>query len=121
MNKQDFLTQIKSDISSLLEDKTLSNFKNQAFAWKLTATFARTFQEKYLFEKALFLSTNGCFFIQNQYEIKIALEGLTESAEIYSTLSELPNISNYYDKEYLQILSALCYDLAGYQANAYCI
>lgn len=121
MEKHEFLNQIKDDIASLLSNDTLSNYKNQAFAWKLNAKFKRTFQENFLFEKALFLSTNSCYLIQNKFETEIAIKGLTVSAELFSTLSELPDIFIYYDKEFLQILSALCFDLAGYQANSYCI
>ena len=87
----------------------------------MNATFNRTFDESYLWNRALFLATNSCFLLQNNTEKKTALKGLYESAEIYEYLSELPEISEIYDKDYLSILSALCYDLSGYQANAYCV
>ncbi len=121
MDKDEYLLEIKKDIDNLLNEGKLSNYKNQAFAWKLNATFNRTFEESYLWNRALFLATNSCYLIQNQTEIKTAIKGLYECAEIYEYLSELPKISEIYDKEYLSILSALCYDLSGYQANAYCI
>lgn len=121
MNKEDYLIELKSDIDTLLSEYKLNNYKSQAFAWKLNARFNRTFDESYLWNRALFLTTNSCFLLQNETEKKTAIKGLYESAEIFEYLSELPNISEQYDKEYLSILSALCYDLSGYQANAFCV
>lgn len=121
MNKEEYLLELKTDIEALLGEYKLNNYKSQVFAWKLNATFKRTFDEKYLWNRALFLATNSCFLLQNDTEKKTAIKGLYESAEIYEYLSELPKISDIYDRKYLSILSALCYDLSGYQANAYCV
>lgn len=121
MNKEEYLLELKTDIEALLVEYKLNNYKSQVFAWKLNATFNRTFDEKYLWNRALFLATNSCFLLQNDIEKKTAIKGLYESAEIYEYLSELPKISDIYDRKYLSILSALCYDLSGYQANAYCV
>lgn len=121
MNIDEYLIELKSDIDSLLVEYKLNNYKSQAFAWKLNARFNRTFDEAYLWNRALFMSTNSCFLLQNDTDIKTAIKGLYESAEIYEYLSELPEVSNFYDKDYLSILSALCYDLSGYQANAFCV
>jgi len=119
--KKNYLQELKDDISNLLNEYKLSNYKKQAFAWKLNASFTRTFDESYLWNRALFLATNSCFLLLNNTEKNTALKGLNESAEIYEYLSEIRQISEKYDKDYLLILSALCYDLSGYQANAYCV
>ncbi|MBN2616579.1 MAG: DEAD/DEAH box helicase [Bacteroidales bacterium] len=121
MNKEDYLIELKSDIDTLLGEYKLNNYKSQAFAWKLNARFNRTFDEKYLWNRALFLATNSCILLQNNRDKKTAIKGLYESAEIYEYLSELPEVSDIYDKDYLVVLSALCYDLSGYQANAFCV
>ncbi|MCK4359766.1 MAG: DEAD/DEAH box helicase [Candidatus Cloacimonetes bacterium] len=121
MNKQQYITELENDIESLLKDYLLGNYKNQIFAWKLKASFNRTYKEDYLYNRALFLSTNSCLILQNNGNNKIAISGLKESAEIYEYLSEIADISEKYDKDYLILMSALCYDLAGYQANGYCV
>lgn len=121
MTREEYLDELKSDIMELLDEPKLINYKNQAFAWKLRASFNRTFDEHYLWNRALFLSTNSCILIQNDAAIKTALQGLYESAEIYEYLSEIPEIDAKFDKDYLSILAALCYDLSGYQANAFCV
>jgi len=121
MNREEYILELEKDVNNLLQDYRLNNYKNQAFAWKLNAKFNRTFQEEYLWNRALFLSTNSCILLQEKRNTKTALKGFYESAEIFEYLSEIPEISEKYDKDYLLILSALCYDLSGYQANAYCV
>lgn len=121
MNKEDYLEYINKELDNLLKDKLLSNYKNQIFAWRLNASFNKTFKEDYLWNRAIFLSSNCSLMLQNSVNIKTAMIGLKTSAEIFEYLSELPNIEEFYDKDYLLILSSLCYDLSGYQANAYCI
>jgi len=121
MNKVEFLKNIGKDVEELLLSQKLTNHKNQAFAWRLNAHFERTFDEQYLWTQALYLSTNCCLLLQDNKYNKLAIRGLSESGEIYESLGKLNNNKNEYDKEYFLILSALCYDLSGYQANAYCI
>jgi len=121
MNKQQYIAELENNVASLLKEYLLGNYKNQIFAWKLNASFNKTYQEDYLWNRALFLATNSCLLLQNSGDKKIAIKGLKESAEIYEYLSELPDISEKYDQNHLILLSALCYDLSGYQANGYCV
>ena len=58
MNKVEFIQDSEKDIESLLNDYYLNNYKNQIFAWKLKASFNRTYSENYLYNRALFLSAN---------------------------------------------------------------
>lgn len=122
MEKQKYIEEITSDIIQLLDkDYLLSNYKNQVFAWRLNASFNRTFKEEYLWNRAIFLTTNCCILLQNNSNYQTAINGLKTCAEIFEYLSELIDISEKYDKDYLLLLSALCYDLSGYQANGYCV
>ena len=90
MNKQQYIAELENDIASLLKEYLLGNYKKQIFAWKLNASFNKTYQEDYLWNRALFLATNSCLLLQNSGDKKIAIKGLKESAEIYEYLSELP-------------------------------
>jgi superfamily II DNA/RNA helicase len=121
MNKAEFLERIQEDIAHLLKDPKLVNNKNQLFAWKLNSRFKRTFDENYLWNQALFLSTNSCLLLQENTNVKLAYQGLFSSAEIFQYLSEANDFSTPLDKDYFLILAALCYDIAGYQANALCL
>jgi helicase len=121
MNREDFLDKIKIDVTNLLSDTKLINNKNQLFAWKLNTRFKRTFKEDYLWNQSLFLCTNSCLLLQENDDEKVAQQGLFVSAEIFQYLSESKELLEQFDKDYLIILSAICYDIAGYQANALCL
>jgi hypothetical protein len=114
LSKSDYIAETEFDIEELLKDTLLSNYKNQIFAWKLNAEFKRSYNESFLYNRALFLSSNSCLLINNEGNEKIAISGLKESAEIYEYLSDLSDINEKYDREYLILKSALCYDLSGY-------
>src|SRR6201988_1241237 len=117
--KGQYIDQLKSFIKRTLDDDyVFQNYKNQIFAKKLGVEFNSTFNEQYLWRKALNLSSNACFLIKESAEKDLAIRALKESAEIYEYLH---SITKEYDVEYLLILSALCYDIAGYQANALCL
>ena len=118
MDKEDYLTYLEQEIPKVLDDYYLNNYKKQILAWKLNADFKRTYKEDYIWNRILYLTTNSCLLIREQRNIRLAITALKECAEIYEYLSE---ISENYDKDYLLLLSALCYDLSGYQANAYCL
>jgi superfamily II DNA/RNA helicase len=121
MKREDFLDKIKVDITNLISDTKLNNNKNQLFAWKLNTRFKRTFDENYLWNQSLFLCTNSCLLLQENNDEKVAQQGLFVSAEIFQYLSESKELFEQFDKDYLIILAAICYDIAGYQANAFCL
>jgi helicase len=121
MDKQEYIKYIDSEIRALLKEEQLANYKNQIFAWRLNASFNRTYKPDYLWNRAIFLSSNCAYLLQNEGDKKIITNGLKTSGEIFEYLSEIEEITELYDKESVLLLSALCYDLSGYQANAYCI
>nr|WP_315167444.1 DEAD/DEAH box helicase [uncultured Flavobacterium sp.] len=121
MDKIEYIKYIDNEIRTLLKEEQLANYKNQIFAWRLNASFNRTYKPDYLWNRAIFLSSNCAYLLQNEGDKKIIISGLKTSGEIFEYLSEIDEITQLYDKESVLILSALCYDLSGYQANAYCI
>lgn len=118
MNRDAFYEHTENNINKIIEDRLFNNYKNQLFAWRLGVEFNRTYKEDYLWNKVLLLSSNSSRLLRYNSKNIVALKGLKESAEIYEYFY---NISDEYDKEYCAILSALCYDISGYQANAYCL
>lgn len=121
MDKQTFLEYISAEVDTLLKETQLANYKNQVFAWRLNAEFQRNYKSDYLWNRAIFLATNCALLLQNNGNSKLVTGGLKNAAEIFEYLSELTEITEHYDPDYILLLSAMCYDLAGYQANAYCI
>ncbi|MDR3715868.1 MAG: DEAD/DEAH box helicase [Puia sp.] len=118
MNKEEYLTLVSQRMQNVLDDATFINYKNQTTAKKLSVSFNSTYQENYLWNRALFLSSNGATLIIERMPTRTAMGALKQSAEVFENLHL---VSTQYDKAYCLILSALCYDLAGYQANALCL
>jgi len=118
MNKQIYIESRREQIRFILSERRFYNFKSQMFAKKLGAEFKESFNEKYLWSSILSLSTNAVMLLSEDSKDKDALHALKMCAETYEIFSE---ISEKYDKDYCAILSALCYDISGYQANALCM
>ena len=118
MNNTEYYSLLETNLESLLSDYKFDNYKKQVFAWRLSASFRRTYDEAYLWNRALYLSSNGGLLLSDPDRRKLAIRSLKEAAEVYEYLG---GISEQYDCEYALLLSSLCYDLAGYQANALCL
>lgn len=118
MNRQEYIEALLQKTQSILDDYLFNNYKNQVIARKLSAEFSPTYKESYLWNRALFLSSSGCKLLDESSHDRIAIRALKESAEIFENFGI---VSDVYDREYCTILSALCYDLSGYQANAFCL
>lgn len=118
-SKNKYITEIINSVKKIISsDYLFTNYKNQIFVKKLGVKFNNTYSEDYLWRRALSLSTNACFLLLNSKENDLSSSALKESAEIYEYLNK---VSTKYDKDYFIILSALCYDISGYQANALCL
>ncbi len=111
----EYLEYIENNITSILNNSDFKRYKKQLIAWKLEVIFDRDYNENFLYNQILYLSTKSCILLQQGYKIELAINALIESAEILEYLGE---VSEKYDKEYCILLSSLCYDIAGYQANA---
>lgn len=115
MYNREYLEYIENNITSILNNSDFKRYKKQLIAWKLEVVFNRDYDEDFLYNQILYLSTKSCILLQQEYKIELAINALIESAEILEYLGE---VSEKYDKEYCILLSSLCYDIAGYQANA---
>lgn len=118
MEKAEYIKAVKEGVKNTLDDYRFNNHKKQVFARKLSADFNSTYSEAYLWNRALYLSTNACLLLEEDSEDRLAFRALKGSAEVYENLSD---ISEVYDRSYALLLSAICYDLSGYQANAFCL
>ncbi|EJF10971.1 DEAD/DEAH box helicase [Pontibacter sp. BAB1700] len=118
MRKEEFIASIEANLEEVLNDYFYKNYKNQILARRLSVEFTKTYNEEFLWNRALFLSTSSCILLSENANRRLASRGLKESAEIYEYLGL---ISEEYDRDFSKILSSLSYDLAGYQANAQCL
>lgn len=118
MNKEEYLSYLEDSIGLTLDDPKFNNYKRQLAARKLSPDFNRSYKEGYLWDRAIYLSSNGVILLDEGFNNRLSIKSLREAAEIFENLSY---IAEEYDKEYCIIISALCYDLSGYQANARCL
>jgi replicative superfamily II helicase len=118
MKRNEYYNEIEESINRTLNGGKFNNHIKQMFAWRIGARFERQYDEEYVWRRVLFLSSNACKILKFDNNNNTALRALKISAEVYEYLSEITEI---YDKDYCFILSALCYDISGYQANALCM
>lgn len=118
METGEYYNIISKELNQIIEEYKFNNYKNQIAARKMSVDFTRTYSESYLWDRALYLSTNGCNLLHSGTDLKTAIISLKIAAEIFEDLSE---VSEVYDRDYCLILSALCFDISGYQANAVCL
>ena len=121
MTKEEFILKSESRLSSLENDSKFKNYSKQLLADKLKADFNKTYKLDYLWRKSLIAISSSCFILENDTNSKIALKSLYKIANNLENISEIEESSSQFDVDFLRILSALCYDVSGYQANAYCI
>lgn len=119
VNRNEYLQRKEEDLKDILDNNTeFRNYINQIFAKKIGAKFKDSYNELYLWRYALYLSSKGALLLEEDSENHVGTESLKTAAEIYENLY---HISKFHDNEYSLMLSSICYDLAGYQANAQCL
>jgi helicase len=113
-----YLKKVRKNLQTILDDAQFDNYRKQVIARKMRASFKHNYNETYLWNRALYMSTNASLLLSERMEIKLAIKCLQNSAQVFEYLG---TVSESYDKDYSLLLSSLCYDLAGYQANALCL
>lgn len=117
MELQHYISKKEKEIKQLINSPFFRNQYGQIFAKKMGAQFNATYNESRIWGYALFLSSASVRVLKHK-QSQIGMEGLKVAAELFETFSLM---SKEYDREYAKVLAALCYDLSGYQANAFCI
>jgi len=118
LTKEEYFNRLEESLSNTMNVDKFKNDIKQIFASKIGAEFQSTYSESYVWNRALFLSTNASKLLKRESENSNALKAFKLCGEIYEYLGD---ISSMYDRQFCKILSALCYDIAGYQANAACL
>ena len=121
MTKEEFFQKTEERLLNLSDNPIYNNYSKQLLADKLKADFNKTYKLDYLWRKSLIAISSSCFVLENDKNSKIALKSLYKVANNLENISEIEASEIQFDVDFLRILSALCYDVSGYQANAYCI
>lgn len=118
ISKGEYLKSKENELKEIISSEKLKNFYNQTYAKRNYAEFDEKYSESYLWRYALYISSRSCYILNYDINNEIAILSLKTAAEIYENLYY---VSDEYDIEYCLLLSSLCYDLSGYQANAKCL
>lgn len=117
MELTDYINKKEKQVGELFNSSFFKNQYGQIFSKKMGGEFKETYSESTIWGYALFLSSASAKVLKYK-ESPVCVQGLKIAAELFETFSLM---SEAYDKEYAKILSALCYDLSGFQANSACI
>jgi len=117
MELDEYINKKEEEVNQLINSAQFKNQYGQIFARKMEAQFIATYDESTIWGFALFLSSASVKVLKYK-ESSICIQGLKTAAEVFETFSLM---SEEYDRDYAKVLSALCYDLSGYQANAFCM
>ena len=118
ISKNKYLKSKEIELKEIITSNKLKKFLNQTYSKRNGAEFNETFSEDYLWKYALYMSSKACYLLEYDKNNEIAILSLKKSAEIYENLYY---VSDNYDNNYSLLLSSLCYDISGYQANAKCL
>ena len=117
--QNEYIVFLENQIKNILSDSRFMNYKSQLLARKLKAEFQHTYDFSYIWENINVLITVSSFLLKRQDENEQAILSLKTCAEICENLASIEDYD--WDREYAMIMSALCYDLSGYQSNASCV
>lgn len=118
MNITEYIKKKEEQINRIIKNPLLNRNYYQMVAIKVGSDLKKRYNETFLWNQALFLSSNSAKILAFDNSNQIALKAMRLAAQIYEMLYY---VSLEFDKGYSLLLSALCYDIAGYQANALCL
>lgn len=118
-SEEEFRLYLKNLLAEFLGDFRLQNSQKQLLARKLKTEFNHNYNFSYIWDKVNVAISAAYFLLKDNDEEKVAVQSLSFCAEICEHLTSIQDYD--WDRTYALIISALCYDLAGYQSNAFCI
>ena len=82
MDKNEYINKKVEQLKNKIDEYILNNSINQTLAKRMGANFTSTYNEEYLWNQALFLSSNGCKILFDNPNNKVALKAIHISAQI---------------------------------------
>lgn len=120
MTKDELSAVLRDEIATIRARDELANARAQLYARRLGARIVTRISEENLWKFLTRIITNGTLLValtdgRDDQQISSAFK---DAAFLLELLSDTAEAS---DRKFARILSALSYDLAGYQANALCL
>lgn len=114
----EFISYLEKELEEEFSDDKIISFYWQINSSRLDAQFKHSYDLKYLLRKIQSLTTLSCLILSKK-QSDDAYFVLKICATLLKNMVQVKECE--YDKDFLLIIAALCYDISGYQANAYCI
>lgn len=120
MEIKDYCIELEKIINEELSDFAFQNDIAQINAWRLNSnSFEKLYDEVEVYNKTTSLMIGSCILLKNDLKNAISLDTLQLCAKVFEYLSV--SSDTQLDKTFLLLIAAFCYDVSGYQANAYCL
>lgn len=118
MTDEEYTKSLESLLKETVNSASFQNQQAQINAWRLSPSFDKTFRELEIYGTINTLISISCILLSCG-DNSCATDTLKICARILENISQFSTKS--LDNDYIKIISAMCYDLAGYQANAFCV
>lgn len=118
MTNDEYIKELERLLKETVESVSFQYQKAQINAWRLNPSFSKSFSEFEIYGKINSLINISCILLKEENNA-CAIKTLESCARLLDNISQFAK--SPLDNDYIKILSAMCYDLAGYQANAFCI
>lgn len=118
MTIEEFNEYIHNELEKEFDDELLEQFWNVNNT-RLKANNKKNYDPIFLWEKVQNIISLSCFLITTEKFYKQSIKSIEICARLLEYLSKIEDSD--LDVTFIKIISAFCYDIAGYQANAFCI
>lgn len=119
MNSGEFNKYINKELSKEFDVTFKEHFWQVNSSRLKSQNILKTYNFYDLYEKVQNIVTLACFLLVENNNDRNSIKALEICARLLENMSNVDDCT--LDKDYLKIISALCYDISGYQSNAYCL
>jgi len=118
MTEHDFYAFIRNELDEEFSPEMQTHYW-QVNSARFNSSFNKTYKCDLLWDKIQNIISLNCFLFESNNDFKSVAAYFELCARFLENLTNVEDCT--LDKAYTKIISALCYDLAGFQANAYCM
>lgn len=119
MTINEFNEYIKKELDDEFDENLSEQFWQVNYSRLKTTIENKKYNCDFLWEKTQNIISLACFLISSNSDNEYAIKRIKICARLLENLSNVDDCS--LDIPFIKIISAFCYDIGGYQANAYCI
>ena len=119
MTLKKFTEYIKTELDNEFDEALLEQFWQVNYSRLRTRIENKKYDCEYLWEKTQNIISLACFLISSNSDNEFSIKRIEICARLLENLANVDDCT--LDIPFIKLISAFCYDISGYQANAYCI